>query len=105
MMGRPNPPNEASAMAARGGQYSFNNSQQGKDEPRCDHCHKIEHTKERCWDLHGKPEDNQFPSRRYGRSDEVKFVIEKIAQVTLLFLKTTPIPLELHISAKNNLTT
>lgn len=77
MMGKPNPPNEASAMATRGGQYSFNNRKQRKDRPRCDHCHKIGHTKERCWDLHEEPEDNQFPSGGDGRSDEVKFVNRK----------------------------
>ena len=41
---------KASALAAR-------SSDKGKNRPTCDHCKKEGHTKDKCWDLHGKPHD------------------------------------------------
>lgn len=41
---------ETSALAVQGS----NNSNKG-GQLWCDHCHKPNHTKERCWRLHGKP--------------------------------------------------
>lgn len=69
----------------------------------CDHCHKIGYTKERCRDLHGKPEDNQFPSRRDDRSDEVKFFNRKDSRGNSAISEDNSDTLELHILAKKNL--
>ena len=62
MLGKPNQTVEASAMAARGGGPSSSNFGRYKERPLCDHCHKLRHAKERCWDLHGRPDDSRVPS-------------------------------------------
>lgn len=41
---------EVSALVSRG---NFNQNRKGR--PWCDHCHKPGHTKNICWELHGKP--------------------------------------------------
>ncbi|XP_052173043.1 uncharacterized protein LOC127788605 [Diospyros lotus] len=46
---------EHSALFTRGG--SLSNPKQKKGRPWCDHCHKPGHTKDTCWDIHGKPLD------------------------------------------------
>ena len=50
----PTPDIENSALAARGNQTR---PLQKKNRPWCDHCRKLGHTKETCWDIHGKPPD------------------------------------------------
>ena len=50
---------EGSALATH---YSGNSqgrgyTKSGKPRPQCNHCNKMDHTKETCWKLHGKPTD------------------------------------------------
>ena len=68
MLGKPNQIIEASAMDVRGGGPSSNSGRYKTERPRCDHYHKRRHTKERCWNLHGRHDDSRGPSRRVEES-------------------------------------
>ncbi|KAL5565431.1 hypothetical protein UlMin_028595 [Ulmus minor] len=52
-----------SALAARGSSFQATDNRKKKQgRPWCDHCRKTGHTKETCWNIHGKPA-NWKPSR------------------------------------------
>ena len=74
---------EVSAMAAQ----SFN-QKNSKGRPTCDHCQKQGHTKDKCWDLHGKPHDWK-PKKSRGRGyvaestkDDEQYAIAPAPQVS-----------------------
>ena len=47
---------QSSALAANRSESSNSLSQRSKDKQLwCDHCNKPYHTKETCWEIHGKP--------------------------------------------------
>ncbi|XP_028800330.1 uncharacterized protein LOC114755610 [Neltuma alba] len=54
---------EPSALAVRSTENRPGNT---KPRPQCEHCHKQGHTKDTCWDLHGKPADWK-PRKSRGR--------------------------------------
>ena len=57
MLGEPGPPpSESSALVSKNGPFFGQLRPIKKGEKIwCDHCHKPRHTRETCWDLHGKP--------------------------------------------------
>ncbi|CAL5381095.1 unnamed protein product [Camellia sinensis] len=57
---------EGSALVSRG-TYSGPNTRQQKGRPWCEHCRKPGHSKDNCWEVHGKPADwkpRQSPKTR-----------------------------------------
>ena len=50
---------EGSALATHysGNPQGYGYTKSGKARPQCTHCSKLGHTKETCWQLHGKPAD------------------------------------------------
>ncbi|KAL5808179.1 hypothetical protein ACOSQ3_028870 [Xanthoceras sorbifolium] len=69
-----NPTIEISALAARPNLYNFNDQQQRKGRPWCDHCRRLGHTKETCWKIHRKLANwkpNQANNDRESRSNMV----------------------------------
>ncbi|KAL5741619.1 hypothetical protein ACOSP7_028351 [Xanthoceras sorbifolium] len=69
-----NPTIEISALAARPNLYNFNDHQQRKGRPWCDHCRRLGHTKETCWKIHRKLANwkpNQANNDRESRSNMV----------------------------------
>lgn len=48
---------ENSALATQGPQ--FNDNRQRKGKPWWDHRRGLRHTKEMCWNIHGKPDDRR----------------------------------------------
>ena len=49
---------ESSALAAHdSNQSAYDNKQKKNGRPWCNHCHKPGHTKDRCWQIYGKPAD------------------------------------------------
>jgi len=49
-----NEPVDSSALAFQSGEYG-RSRKHGKSRPKCDHCHMIGHTIDRCFDIHGHP--------------------------------------------------
>lgn len=49
-----NKPVDSSASAFQSGEYG-RSRKHGKSCPKCDHCHMIGHTIDRCFDIHGRP--------------------------------------------------
>ncbi|KZV23338.1 hypothetical protein F511_02239 [Dorcoceras hygrometricum] len=54
---------EVSALAS-----NKNSSQRQGKRPWCDHCHRPRHTKDKCWEIHGKPPNWQPRKKSDGRS-------------------------------------
>ncbi|CAN1819859.1 hypothetical protein LINPERHAP1_LOCUS28873 [Linum perenne] len=62
-------PGESSALAVQSKPRSDRNQSKGKEHlPTCEHCHKVGHTKEECWELVGKPADWKPRYARRGRA-------------------------------------
>ncbi|KAJ1395404.1 Gag-polypeptide of LTR copia-type [Sesbania bispinosa] len=60
---------EGSAMAARGNQPR---PSQKKNQPWCDHCKKLDHTKDTCWIIHGRPSEAKQTKNLDSRSNTVE---------------------------------
>ncbi|KAK5785187.1 hypothetical protein PVK06_039741 [Gossypium arboreum] len=64
-----------------------------RGRPWCDHCKKPGHSKEKCWKLHGKPQDWKAKHSRHNKSSLVvatsvtSFTKEQIAELQKLFEK------------------
>ncbi|KAH7661187.1 Zinc finger CCHC-type protein [Dioscorea alata] len=48
-------PIETSALAVRSAPYRSNKDQRKGGRPWCNHCNRNGHTRDTCWDIHGKP--------------------------------------------------
>lgn len=49
-------PVDASALVSQGsGRGRTQSGQSGKPRPKCDHYHRLGHTIDKCWTLHGRP--------------------------------------------------
>ena len=72
---------QSSALAANRSESSNSLSQRSKDKQLwCDHCNKPYHTKETCWEIHGKPANWKTRSQR--KSNQSAYATESVAAST-----------------------
>ncbi|XP_062114207.1 uncharacterized protein LOC133825258 [Humulus lupulus] len=80
---------DGSALMMHQSSYPRGNGRGRGKQPWCDHCNKIEHTKDTCWEIHGKPTNWKPPQKAANTVEQTlsakSFNKEQLDQLQHLF--------------------